>query len=406
MGVSTGYINSSGLDIGIPLVPKSYLIDRYPELADTFKQAGLWLWGSGQSGALGDNTIVNKSSPVQTIAGGTNWKQVSADNRFSGGIKTDGTLWLWGQNNYGPLGNNTRTNVSSPIQTIAGGTNWKQVSCGYVNTASIKTDGTLWIWGENNSGQLGDNTRVSKSSPVQTISGGANWKYVASGYQAIAAIKTDGTLWVWGNGFNGSLGNNSTTDVSSPIQTVAGGTNWKQVSCGNSVKAAIKTDGTLWLWGQNNYGQLGNNTRTNVSSPIQTISGGTNWTQLSVSFFHTTSIKTDGTLWLWGYAAYGELGDNTRANKSSPVQTVSGGTNWKLVSTGLYTTSSIKTDGTLWLWGRNNYGQLGINSSDNRSSPVQTVAGGTNWKQLAINGGGSNLASIQDNSADIFGNPL
>ena len=137
MGVPTGYINSSGLDIGIPLVPKSYLIDRYPELADTFKQAGLWNWGPNAFGNLGDNTIVSKSSPVQTISGGTNWKQSSSGNSLSTSIKTDGTLWIWGNGSLGQLGNNAAPNVSSPVQTIAGGTNWKQASSNTFGTSAI-----------------------------------------------------------------------------------------------------------------------------------------------------------------------------------------------------------------------------------------------------------------------------
>jgi len=421
MGVPTGYINSSGLDIGIPLVPKSYLIDRYPELADTFKQAGLWNWGLSIFGALGDNTTVNKSSPVQTIAGGTNWKQVSVGgSAFSAAIKTDGTLWTWG--NWSGLGDNTMVNKSSPVQTIAGGTNWKQVACTASNTAAIKTDGTLWIWGANGNGEVGDNTNgTNRLSPVQTVSGGTNWKLVASGRgSTTAAIKTDGTLWLWGANSTGTLGIGGVGQVSSPVQTVSGGTNWKQVACGNNFTAAIKTDGTLWTWGNNSYGQLGNNSNnTNISSPIQTISSGTNWKQVSCGRYHTGAIKTDGTLWLWGnnseyvfippstviLSTTGRIGTNVQIlNYSSPVQTVSGGTNWKLVTCGSYHTAAIKTDGTLWTWGNNGSGQLGNNSITMVSSPIQTVAGGTNWKEVAISG--TTSAAIQDNSADMFGNPL
>ena len=149
----------------------------------------LWTWGYNPYGSLGDNTTTNKSSPVQTIAGGTNWKQVSASGSHTAAIKTDGTLWTWGQNNFGQLGDNTTTSKYSPVQTIAGGTNWKQVSCGTMHTAAIKTDGTLWIWGSNSYGQLGDNTTTYKSSPVQTISAGTDWKQVSCGYNHTAAIK-------------------------------------------------------------------------------------------------------------------------------------------------------------------------------------------------------------------------
>ena len=360
---------------------------------DLFTTGGLWLWGYN-SGQLGDNTVANKSSPVQTIAGGTNWKQVSGGSYHTAAIKTDGTLWLWGYNNYGQLGNNTAVNKSSPVQTIAGGTNWKQVGCGQYHTAAIKTDGTLWLWGRNSYGQLGDNTIAAKSSPVQTIAGGTNWKLVGCGQYHIAAIKTDGTLWLWGQNSFGQLGDNTVANKSSPVQTIAAGTNWKQVSSGRHHTAAIKTDGTLWLWGRNSYGQLGDNTIAAKSSPVQTIAGGTNWKLVGCGQYHIAAIKTDGTLWLWGQNSFGRLGDNTVVNKSSPVQTISAGTNWKQVSSGAYHTAAIKTDGTLWTWGYNNFGTLGDNTVANRSSPVQTIAGGTNWK--LVSGGSYHTAAIRE----------
>ena len=369
---------------------ETMFVDDYA-MIDQFAATGsLWMWGLNNQGQLGDNTIANKSSPVQTIAGGTNWKQVSWFSNNVAAIKTDGTLWMWGLNTTGAIGDNTTVSKSSPVQTIAGGTNWKQVAAGANFTAAIKTDGTLWVWGSNTTGQLADNTQVSKSSPVQTIAGGTNWKQVSCGslYSA-AAVKTDGTLWTWGFSSKGALGNNDTANVySSPIQTVAGGTNWKQVSAtGSDCMGAIKTDGTLWMWGNNQYGQLGDNTVVNKSSPVQTIAGGTNWKQVSLGFIWTAAIKTDGTLWMWGSNTSGQLGNNTRDSKSSPIQTISGGTNWKQVSgsgNGM-TSTAIKTDGTLWGWGDNTGfpGSLGDNTLVSKSSPVQTIAGGTNWKQVS-----------------------
>ena len=156
---------------------------------------------------------------------------------------SDGGLWLWGTNSVGELGDNSVTYRSSPVQTVAGGTNWKLVSCcGYSNTAAIKTDGTLWLWGYNAFGQLGTNSTERQSSPVQTVSGGKNWKSVSGSSYHIAAIKTDGTLWTWGWNEYGQLGHNSVTSRSSPVLTVSAGTNWKSVDCGGGCTAAIKDD--------------------------------------------------------------------------------------------------------------------------------------------------------------------
>ena len=374
---------------------------------DSFSSGGLWGWGDNASpngGSLGDNTSVTKSSPVQTIAGGTNWKQLARGYFHEAAIKTDGTLWMWGNNGNGQLGDNTGVAKSSPVQTIASGTIWRQVSCGQFCTAAIKTDGTLWTWGYNGFGQLGDNTVASKSSPVQTIAGGWIWKQVSCGLNITAAIKSDGTLWLWGYNQNGQTGDNTIVGKSSPVQTIAAGTPWKQVSCGHQHVGAIKTDGTLWMWGYNYNGQIGDNTVAHKSSPVQTIAGGTNWKQV-VADQLTSAIKTDGTLWGWGIGVYGGMGDNSATNKSSPVQTIAGGTNWKQVAAiGFGAMGAIKTDGTLWTWGNNGYGTLGDTTILNKSSPAQTIASGTNWKVLGGHAAGA--AAIRDDSADLFGDPV
>ena len=261
--------------------------------ADLFRDGNLFTWGSGTYGKLGDNTTTSKSTPVTTFAGGTNWKQVSAGNHCAA-IKTDGTLWTWGAGSSGRLGNNAAINRSTPVTTFAGGTNWKQVSVGNEHCAAIKTDGTLWTWGSVNYGQLGDNDTTNSYTPVTTFAGGTNWKQVSGGDNYCAAIKIDGTLWTWGIGTSGQLGNNAATDRSTPVTTFAGGTNWKQVSAGNIHCAAIKTDGTLWTWGQGSDGRLGDNTVTSKSTPVTTFSGGTNWKQVSsgANFFGSCAAVT------------------------------------------------------------------------------------------------------------------
>lgn len=402
--ITTRFIDEKGVDLGKTLIEKDYLISVYPNIVNQFDTPMLMTLGLNNYGQLGDNTNVTyRSSPVQTITYGANWKSVAVGYGLTAAIKTDGTLWTWGKNNYGQLGDNTIINRSSPVQTTAFGTNWKNVASGNLHCAAIKTDGTLWGWGGGGHGELGDNNGTGNThlSPVQTITYATNWKSVACGLSTTAAIKTDGTLWGWGSNYGGQLGDNTSNDKSSPVQTVAGGTNWKQVSCKSRHTSAIKTDGTLWGWGSNNYGQLGDNTNTYRSSPVQTVTGGTNWKSVAVGQYHTAAIKTDGTLWCWGNGHYGQLGNNITVfnlageRRSSPVQTVAGGTNWKQVSCGDYYTAAIKTDGTLWLWGLNNYGQLGDNSTSmGFSSPVQTILYGQNWKSVAC--GYGLTAAIKD----------
>lgn len=234
-----GFMDSDGVDLGNKYVTKDYVMTWYPNLPSNMVAPQLLTWGYDNYGQLGDNTIIAKSSPIQTITGGTNWKSVACGYGYVAAIKTDGSLWGWGQNNMGSLGDNTTTNKSSPVQTVAGGSNWIIVAGGGYRIAAIKTDGTLWVWGRNYNGELGDNTTILKSSPVQTIAGGTNWKIVACGHYHTAAVKTDGTLWGWGRNIFGQLGDNTGTNRSSPVQTVAGGTNWKSVSGGGLQTAAL-----------------------------------------------------------------------------------------------------------------------------------------------------------------------
>lgn len=360
---------------------------------DFINEGGLWNWGYNsfvQCGTLGINATTDRSSPVQTISGGGDWRIISAGSRHTASIKIDGTLWVWGSNLGGALALDSTTPRSSPVQTIAAATNWVDVSAGNIMTLALKRDGTLWSWGFNSAGQLGDNSTTNKSSPVQTISGGTNWiKLVASDDGAISSgIKTDGTLWLWGCNDRGQIGNDSTTNRSSPVQTISGGGNWTSISLGSRNAGAIKTDGTLWMWGYGSRGVNGNQSNVHQSSPVQTVSGGGNWKDIALGSDHAAAIKIDGTLWLWGSNGVplqnGVLGDNTIVSKSSPVQTISGGGNWKRVAAGGDNTASIKTDGTLWIWGYNAQGQLGNNSIEFRSSPVQTVPGGTQWTSISV----------------------
>jgi alpha-tubulin suppressor-like RCC1 family protein len=347
----------------------------------------LWSWGWGLGGSIGDNTIVNKSSPVQ-IGTLTDWLYVDAGSNPLL-IKTDGTLWVWGFGDSGRLGENNTVNRSSPIQ-IGTDTNWVSGGCGSQNNYAIKSNGTLWAWGLNTVGQLGDGTLISKSSPVQ-IGTLTNWSkieggsYSAGGSHHAIGLKTDGTLWGWGLNSSGQLGLNNTlsynaTGYSSPTQVGTINT-WSKVSTANAFTIGRRTDGTLWSWGLGTTGQLGDGTVVTKSSPIQ-IGTRTDWSSNFSTFnSHTMAITTGGSLYGWGSNANGELGQTNIINRSSPVQ-VGTLTNWSTVSVGGNHSLSIKTDGTLWSWGLGTSGQLGDNTAVTKSSPVQ-VGTLTNWSKVS-----------------------
>jgi alpha-tubulin suppressor-like RCC1 family protein len=318
---------------------------------------------------------------------------------FDSPSNSAGSLWGWGDNTDGQLGLNNVTNVSSPVQ-IGSLTDWKQVSMGGYHTTAIKTDGTLWSCGNNLYGQLGLNDTTKRSSPVQ-IGSLTNWKLVSCGRYHTTAIKTDGTLWVWGYNNQGQLGLNNVTNISSPVQ-VGTMTDWKTLTGNLYNTFSVKNDGSLWGWGGNIFGQLGLNDYIYRSSPVQ-IGSLTNWKQVSMSsVFSVAAIKTDGSLWGWGTNTNGQIGLGNTTEYSSPVQ-VGTMTNWKTLSTGgVANVLATKTDGSLWAWGYN-YGGLGLGDSLARSSPIQ-VGSLTNWKSVSCSTSqGSSFAVKTDGTLWAFG---
>jgi alpha-tubulin suppressor-like RCC1 family protein len=174
---------------------------------------------------------------------------------------------------------------------------WCQVSVGPYITLAVRTNGSLWAWGENICGRLGDGTTTNKSSPISVVGGFVDWCQVSAGYIHVAALRTNGSLWAWGSGANGVLGDGTTVAKCSPISVVGGFTDWCQVSAGDSHTSAVRTNGTLWTWGNNNDGKLGDGTTTNKLSPVAVVytSGyfTPSWCQVSVGGEHTLAIIND-----------------------------------------------------------------------------------------------------------------
>jgi alpha-tubulin suppressor-like RCC1 family protein len=340
-------------------------------------QKQLWGWGFDFYGQLGLGNITDYSSPKQ-VGALTTWLQIACSSEHTIATKTDGTLWSWGRNNSGQLGLNNITFYSSPVQ-VGALTNWLSVACSSGFTIAIKSNGTLWSWGGNTYGQLGLGDTVDRSSPVQ-VGALTTWLQISSGNNFNMAIKIDGTLWSWGYNGSGQLGLNNITYYSSPKQ-IGALTNWYQVACGASHVLAVKTNGTLWSWGRNlYYGPLGIGNTVDYSSPKQ-VGALTTWSQIAGGPSYSIATQTNGTLWSWGYNVQGNLGlGNTTYAFSNPQQ-VGALTNWYQVACGNGQSVSIKTDGTFWSWGSNSGGKLGLGDTTNRSSPVQ-VGTLTTWYRL------------------------
>lgn len=343
----------------------------------------LYSAGRGGFGSLGQNNVISYSSPTQ-VGSLANWQTVSSGiSSFS--VKSDGTLWGWGDNSYGQLGINNLISRSSPVQ-IGALTNWSKVDAGvYYATLAIKTDGTLWAWGYGASGIMGNpNSLVDTSSPVQ-VGTDTNWAYTANGVLGWHATKTNGTLW-WCGGGQGSgvsgLNQISTTAYRSSPTQIGALTTWLRPATFQYSACCTRTDGTLWVWGNNSEGQLGQNNRTDRSSPVQ-VGALTNWSYCEMEQ-GAIALKTDGTLWSWGSNVYGNLGQNeaTSVRRSSPTQ-IGSDTNWASFSIGYeLNISAIKTNGTLWGWGNNVFGNLGDGTNVNKSSPVQ-IGSATTWNSVS-----------------------
>ncbi|MEZ0007492.1 putative delta-60 repeat protein [Flavobacterium sp. 28YEA47A] len=302
------------------------------------------------------------------------WKSVS----FCTGIKTDGTLWKWGPNHAGQIGNGTYVSTNLPVK-IGTDTNWKVASCTDYFTAAIKTDGTLWTWGENSEAQLGlGDSMIIRTIPTQ-VGTGTNWKAVSAGQDHCLAIKTDGTLWMWGlTGTTGGL-------ILSPVQ-VGTDADWEQISAGLSYSLAIKSNGTLWSWGRNQeklFLGLGSSAPDVVSSPTQ-IGSDTNWIAIATGNTNPTdgnvnfALKSNGTLWGWGKnATHSPLGDGTATPRYIPVQ-IGSDNDWAIISL----QSGIKNNGTLWAWGKGHI--IGIGNTSAVITPIQ-IGTDTDWKAINNN---------------------
>jgi len=320
---------------------------------------------------VGGTQFGSSSSPVQVASG--SWTCISS--AFGGvlALKTGGTLWGWGTNQFSRLGlNNTFTGpVLSPTQVGSG--TWQQICINKFNSAGINSAGNLFVWGGPSPIFTGDNTTALQSWTVVSFGDAGGTSTAGSG---IFAIRDNGTLWAWGNNAYGALGHNNTVSYSSPVQV--GTCLWKSVYAACNKTAAIRQDGTLWVWGTNDNGALGlNDSIARRSSPTQI--GTSIWSAVSIGGCAGMAIRQDRTLWTWGVNLSGAMGLNSTLSTSSPVQV--GTSLWTAVSTnntsGIPSTGAIRCDGALFTWGCNAQNQLGDNTTINRSSPVQISAGNT-----------------------------
>ena len=308
----------------------------------------IWGFGSNQWGQLGDGSTTSQNKPVLASGGVTTWKQVASGELHTVALKADGTLWAWGFNQNGQLGIGTNADFKPVPTQVGAAKDWVFVAAGKAHTLAINKSGILYAWGRNFDGQLGDGTNVDKLVPTK-IGTFTNWKTVAAGATHSLGVRSgDNSLYAWGGNDSGQLGNGGLVDLLVP--TKIGASTWVTVAAGGTHSLAIRTDGALFAWGGNASGQLGNDSSTNATAPVQ-ITADINWANISAGANHSLAVKSDGTLWSWGSNSDGQLGVGTVSDAASPTQ-VGKTAIWKAVSAGQQHSFGVQTDGTMWGWGR------------------------------------------------------
>ncbi len=328
------------------------------------------------------------------------WLQIDAGENYNLGIKLDGTLWAWGFNSNGQLGTgNTWYGQNGPIQ-IGTDSNWLKVSAGGTHSLAIKSNGTLWAWGDNQYGQLGDGTIITRSTPVQ-IGTATNWLAVEASLFLSLALKTDGTLWSWGANNSGQLGLGNYTNKTTPTQ-VGIESNWSSISSKGSTCAAMKNNGSIWSWGQNIYGELGDGTNVGKPSPMQ-IGISSTWQSVDMADYSILAIRTDGTLWSAGWNVNGQLGLGYTGGAVYNLTQVGTDNDWHKVYGGYRYIKGIKNDGSMWAWGSNTHRVFGDTTIQSSNTPL--LISSEFWTFIAT-GRGHSIHIKNDGSLLVCGGNL
>ncbi len=351
----------------------------------------LWSWGENYSGQLGDGSYYNYKNFPQRI--GRVFTSVAAGFVHTLALKSDGSLWSWGNNDYGQLGlggyRYSPDFVNTSAILLSPGEGYTTLASGAWHSLAIKSDGTLWAWGRNNTGQLGIGNTQDQTGPMQV---GADYMAVSAGELHTLAIKKDGSLWAWGYNYSGQLGDGSSTDRYSPVQI---GTGYSAVAGGAFHSVALQSDGSLWAWGAGT--SLGDDSTPDVNAPLKI---GDGFVAIAAGTAHSVALKADGSVWIWGSNTYGQLGDGTTQPQARPQLIGSG---FSAIAAGDRFTLALATNGDLWSWGANESGQLGDGTLTERHSQVQPLGANGVGKlnvldiseqKLALNNAGGGTVSL------------
>jgi alpha-tubulin suppressor-like RCC1 family protein len=342
----------------------------------------VYTWGKNDYEQLGDGSNMSSNVPVEVYRGGVlsdkTITQVATGYYHSIALASDGTVYTWGGNNSGQLGNGSNTNSNVPVAVTISGKTITQVAAGFEHSIALASDGTMYTWGYNDFGQLGNGSNTSSNVPVEvTISGKIITQVAAGGYHSIA-LASDGTLYTWGYNAFGQLGDGSTTSSNVPVAVTISGKTITQVAAGIYHSIVLASDGAVYTWGNNYYGQLGNNSNTDSNVPVAVYTSGVlsdkTITQVAAGYYHSIALASNGAVYTWGYNDSGQLGDGSNTSSNVPVEVytsgVLSGKTITQVAVGFNHCIALASDGAVYTWGDNSYGQLGDGSTTNSNVPV------------------------------------
>jgi alpha-tubulin suppressor-like RCC1 family protein len=343
-------------------------------------------WGANRTGQLGDGTTTDRSRYVD-IGFGSNVVQVAAGGtgRFGHGLeaRSDGTAWAWGFNGFGELGDGTTTSRLAPVQ-VTGLTGVTQVAGGCMHSLALRSDGTVWAWGGNNAGQLGRGTVTDHEVTPAPVTGLAGVTKIAAGCEFSLALRSDGTVWAWGLNKVGQLGNGSTASSAVPVQ-ITGVSRVTAIAAGwDSAVAVVLSGASVWAWGGNKDGGLGDGTLAGHATPVRVTQIGTvHIAGVTAGFQFAAILGTDGSVWAWGTDTAGQLGNAPATSPATrPVNTIAAGSGITQIAAGGDHMLALKSDGTVLAWGDNTNGELGTGTTAPVTGPVQ-VTGLTTATQVA-----------------------
>ena len=330
-------------------------------------------WGGNNRGQLGDGTIGNNSSPVAVSELGSGVAAISAGWFHTCGLTTGGGVKCWGSNEFGQLGDGTKIDRHTSIDVFGLNSGVVAIAAGHGHSCALSTDGGVMCWGTNLSGQLGDGTTIESSTPVAVSGLESGVAVIAAGVAHTCALTTGGGVMCWGNNWYGELGDGTYTNRSTPVAVNGLESGVASLAAGEYHTCALITNGEVMCWGYNQYGQLGDGTTTNGSIPVAISVLNGEVTAISAGGDHTCVLTTSGGAKCWGANRYGQLGDGTYTDRSTPVTVKGLGSGVVSLAAGEYHTCALTTDGGVRCWGGNWDGQLGDGANLWSSTPVDVL---------------------------------